>query len=287
MLQPLTVRLVVAATLAFAVGWVDVLGIVWLGGMFFAFITGNVILFGVSLSPGIVREEAGIVKKNPAMIYLCVIGCNLAGVFIYHWYIQPRPHQRPQTQRPGIVLYLGPGTCVALMTFLPPLIVIPIYASNLTRSPWLSLLFAPCFGAINALAQDPPLQCGVIAMTNNLQKLSRYAVEYLRTRTIQDQDHYKLSALMPLFSMLGATSCGGMLWISADAGSFNAVTASLPFVVLVGTLIVYDYIAPCMVLPITENATNDEIGSQQHQQQQQQQQIVPQPQDVGDKDDKR
>jgi len=207
------------------------------------------------------------------MIYLCVIGCNLAGVVVYHWYLQHRPHQRPPPQRPGVVLYLGPGTCVALMTLVPPLIVIPIYASNLTRSPWLSLLFAPCFGAINALAHDPPLQCDVIIMTNNLQKLSQYAVEYLRTRTLQDDDHDTLSALMPLFSMLGATACGGMLWLSADAGAFNAVTASIPFVVLVVTLIVYDYIAPCMVVRPTEHETNDDEGSQQQQQQQQQQHI--------------
>merc|ERR1719162_1896909 len=127
----------------------------------------------------------------------------------------------------------------------------------------------------------------MVSMTNNLQKLSRYAVEYLRTRTLQDDDHDKLSALMPLFSLLGATLCGGMLWLSADAGSFNAVTASIPFVLLVVTLIVYDYIAPCMVVRPTEHETNDDEGSpQQHQQQNIEQHLEQQPQDVGDNDNK-
>ena len=175
LLTPITVRFVVAAILTFFGAWVDVLGLLR-GGIFLAFLTGNIILLGVSVSPHVVREDMGIFDNYP-IIYVCLILAHLGGCFLYHFYIKHR--KRPGQQVPGAEAggaattktwwVLGPGTCVAIMIALPPLIVIPIYTYNINQSPWLGILFAPGFGAAHGLTTDPPLSCGVIMMTVNSQ----------------------------------------------------------------------------------------------------------------------
>ena len=167
LLTPITVRFVVAAILTFFGAWVDVLGLLR-GGIFLAFLTGNIILLGVSVSPHVVREDVGIFDNYP-IIYVCLILAHLGGCFLYHFYIKHR--KRPGQQVPGAEAggaattttwwVLGPGTCVAIMIALPPLIVIPIYTYNINRSPWLGILFAPGFGAAHGLTTDPPLNCKI------------------------------------------------------------------------------------------------------------------------------
>jgi hypothetical protein len=90
MIKPFYLRLLIASILSFSCGWIDVLGIVRFK-LFFAMCTGNLIYFGLSLSPDPIRLAAGV-DKSP-FLYLCIILCNTVGCFTYHWCINKR--QRP------------------------------------------------------------------------------------------------------------------------------------------------------------------------------------------------
>ena len=249
MIKPFYLRLLIASILSFSCGWIDVLGIVRFK-LFFAMCTGNLIYFGLSISPDPIRLAAGV-DKSP-FLYLCIILCNTLGCFTYHyWCINKR--QRPLSfSLEGF--RLGPGMCVALITTIPGIIVFVIQSSysslDVSRSPWFGLLLAPCFGAMNAMTIESPLNCSAILMTGNLQQLCKHAVEYIETGgRIGHYNHhaFELGAIMPLFSLAGAASFAGMLWLN-DGQFYTSYWASIPpFFMVVITFILYDYLSKYMV----------------------------------------